>query len=90
MRLGGFHPVIVGAGVVTVARADEGEVLDAGDVGGIGAVQVTVRVGGGVELDKIPGGEHGVDQLRVLGVRAGAPVDGVRLGQLRNILHPAF
>ena len=49
----GIHPVIVRAGVLARARADEGEMLDARDVGGVRAMQITIRVGGRVELDKI-------------------------------------
>ena len=47
MAVGRRHPVVVGAGIVLVAGADEGEVLDAGDIVGVRAVQPAVRMGPG-------------------------------------------
>ena len=86
----GRHPVVVRAGVFAVARADESQVLDAGDVGRTGAVQITIRVGGLVELDKIAAAKHRFDQCRVFGVRPGAPVNRIRLGQSRDLLDPTL
>ncbi len=44
MRLVRVHPVVVRAGLELMRRADEGQVLDAGHVIGIGAMQVAVLV----------------------------------------------
>src|SRR4026207_2526817 len=85
-----INPVIVGTGVVAVARAHESQVLDAGDVRWARAVQVTIRVGGLVELDKIAAAKHCFDQCRVFGVRPGAPVNRIRLGQSRDLLDPTL
>ena len=43
LHLVGVAPVVGRAGVVRVARADEGAVLDAGDVAGVGAGEEAVR-----------------------------------------------
>ena len=40
VRVIGRHPLVVGAGIVAIPGADEGQVLDAGDVVGVGAVQI--------------------------------------------------
>ncbi len=90
VRFSRIHPVVVRTGVVAVARADERQVLDASDVGGTGAMQVTIRVGGLVELDKIAAAKHRFDQCRVFGVRPGAPVNRIRLGQSRDLLDPTL
>ncbi len=58
VRFARIHPVIVRAGVFLVLRADEGQVLDARHVRGVGAVQIAIRVGVLVELDKIAALEH--------------------------------
>jgi hypothetical protein len=85
-----LQPVIVRAGVVARARAHEREVLDAGDVRRVGAVQVTIRVGRRVELAKIAAGEHRCDQARVLGLGPRAPVNRIRLRESRDFFNPAL
>ena len=50
-------------------RADEGQVLDARDVGRVGAVQVAIGKRCLVEFDQVAGGEHHPDELVALGVR---------------------
>ena len=58
LHLGRVHPVVGGTGVGLVDRADEGAVLDPGDVAGVGgAVE-------GVGLRVEPAEGAGVDQLR--------------------------
>jgi hypothetical protein len=80
--------VVGGPGVLLLLGADEGAVLDPGDVarvrGGI--------VGVGALLLVEPGERALVDkefaQALVLGFRAVAPLDSIRLGELCDLLHP--
>ena len=82
------HPVVGGPRVLLVDRADEGAVLDARDVGGVGlgeervGLDLRVEPGEGAALD-----ERGGQRLP-LGVVAGAPVDPVGLGQLGDLADP--
>jgi hypothetical protein len=84
-----IHPMIVGAGVFLRLSAHEGQVLDSRHVGGVGAVQITIRVGLLVELDKIAARKHRFDQRSVLGIRPVAPVNRLGLGQAGDFVHPA-
>jgi hypothetical protein len=45
-------------------------------------------MGGGIQLDKITAGDHGVDQSAVLGIRPVTPMNRIGLGQARNIFNP--
>ena len=87
-HLGGVAPVVRRAGVVLVRRADEGPVLDAGDVARIRQREVGVRALGLGEALERPGvDEHLAEPVVLLG-RAVAPVDVVGLGQRGGLLHP--
>ena len=77
-RFGGRHPVIVRAGVVALLGADEGQVLDAGDVRRIGAVQVAAGKALGIELHQVARGDHLADEFAVLGLGPVTPVNLVR------------
>jgi hypothetical protein len=84
----GRHPVVVGAGGVAVAGADEGQVLDAGDVARVGTVQPAAGVGLGIERQQGAVGGHPCDQGVVLGLAAVAPVDAVGLRERRDVGDP--
>ena len=82
------HPVIVGAGVVALAGADEGQVLDARDVIRMRAMQPAARMGVGIERQQGTVGFHLRGELVELAVAAVAPLDAVGPGQLRDFQHP--
>jgi len=67
MRLVRGHPVIVGAGVFLVLRADEGQVLDARHVRRVRIGDVAAREGSLVELLELTGLFQGLFQPRELG-----------------------
>ena len=81
-------PVVRGAGVLLVRRADEGAVLDAGDVGGVGAGEVAVGAPLGVELDELALGDELLRQQVGLVLRAVAPDDLVGLGEAGDLVDP--
>ena len=90
LHLGRRHPVVGDAGVGLVDRADEGAVLDAGDV---------ARVGGGVEGVRLlrvvqPGEGAGLDELGgeavPLLVRAVTPHDALGGGQGGDLVDPGL
>ena len=86
--LGRVHPVVVRTRVFALAGADIGQVLHAGDVGRIRAVQVAVRVSRLVERDQVAARKHELDQSIALGLRAVAPVDPVRPRQVCDVGDP--
>ena len=88
MCLGRIHPVVVRTRVLALAGADIGQVLDPGDVGGVRAVQIAVRVGLLVERDQVATRKHELDQRIAFGLRPVAPLDPVRTGQLCDIGDP--
>jgi hypothetical protein len=88
VRLRRIHPVVVRAGVVLVFRADEGQVFDAGHVGGVGTVQIAVRMRARIELDQVAALQHQVDQRVVLGLGAVAPVHALGLRRTRDVVNP--
>ena len=77
LRLGfrGSHPVVGRAGVLALARADEGELLRPRDVGGVAAMQVTARIGARVERQQRAVAQHRFDQAVVFLLGAVAPYD---------------
>ncbi len=85
---GGIHPVIGRAGILLLRRADEGAVLDARHVGGVGAGQEGVGTLGGIEAQQRAGGDHPFGQHLEFGVGAVAPMDRRRLRQLRDLVNP--
>ncbi len=86
LHLGGVEPIVGRTGVVLALGADIGLVLDARDVGGIGAHQDRVRPLLGIE----PHGRAAIDQrfqeMLILGVRAVAPHHRFRLEQRFGLL----
>ncbi len=87
LRLGGREPVVVRARIDPVVRADERQMLDAGDVLGIGAVQVATGIVLLVELEQRAAVEHLLYELAVFLLGAFAPVNSIgtrELGHLRN------
>ena len=89
VALGRGHPVVRGAGVGLLGRADEGEVLRTGDVVGGAAVEVTARELPRVEGQQLAGahGRFGESLPLVLG--AVAPDDVVGPAEPRGVVHPA-
>ncbi len=87
-HLGRVAPVVVGAGVDLVGRADEGPVLDAGDVAGVGASEVGVGALGVGELLEGPRVDELLAEEVVLLGRAVAPVDRIRLRERCELLDP--
>ena len=83
------HPVVVGAGVLALAGADEGQVLDPGHVVRMRTMQVAAGVGVRVERQQGAVGQHARDQGLVFAVAAVAPVDRVGPGQGSDLGHPA-
>ena len=56
VRVGGCHPVVVRAGIFLVAGAHEGQVLDAGHIGRVGAGQMAAGKFLLVELEQLAAG----------------------------------
>jgi hypothetical protein len=63
-----IHPVVVRASILARLGADKRQMLDTSDIGGVRTVQIAIRVGRGIQLDKIAGADHGINQARVFGV----------------------
>ena len=87
-HLGRVAPVVGRAGVLLALGADEGAVLDPGDVAGVGEGEVGVRALGVGEALEGAGVDQVLGEAVVLLGRAVAPVDGVGLGQLGDLLDP--
>ena len=85
LHLLGVHPVVGGPAVLLVDRADVGAVLDAGHVDRVAGGVEGVRLLGRVEAGERAGALEGLGQHRPLLVGAGAPVDGVGLGELGDL-----
>ena len=77
----GSRQLLVGPASVLVLGADEGAVLDPGDVAGVGEGEVGVRPLGVGEALEGAGVDQGLGERVVLLGGAVAPVDGVGLGQ---------
>ncbi len=71
----GASQLLFGPASLLVVRADEGQMLDACDVLGIGAVQVAARIVLLVELEQRAAVEHLLDELAVFLLGAFAPVE---------------
>ncbi len=82
-------PVVGGAGVGLVDRADERALFDPGDVGGVGARPERVRLLLLVEADEGTGIDERVGEPPPLVVRPVTPVDALRLGELGDAGDPA-
>ena len=82
-------PVVGRAGILFLRRADEGPVLNAGNVGWVGSGQETVRFELRVQADERARVDEELGQPIVLSLRSVTPVDGVRFRQGRNVVHPA-
>jgi hypothetical protein len=79
LGFGGRHPMVVGAGVVLVGGADEGEVLDARDIGGVRAGEEAVRVVRLVQLQQFAALLEIGDESAELVIGAFAPTHGIGL-----------
>jgi hypothetical protein len=80
--------MIVRAGILAVRRAHEGQVLDARDIGRVGAVQIAPRKAGLIEGQKTLGRDQLALDASALRVAAVAPMDAVGLGQPGDLIHP--
>ena len=80
--------MIVGAGVLGVRRADEGEVFDPGDVVRVGPVKVAARVVLVQGLER-PRFLQQSGQLLGLDIATVAPMDRVGKSQGGDVLDPA-
>ena len=89
VALGGRHPVVGGAGVVLLARADEGEVLGAGDVVRGAPVEVAARAASAGPGEELAGADRSLGQALPLVLRAVAPDDVVGPTESRGVVHPA-
>ncbi len=89
VRLRRRHPVIVRTGIVLVRGADEGQMLDARNIGRMRAVQPAVRMRLRVQRDQRAIALHLFDECALFGFGAVAPMDSVRLRESRDIVDPA-
>ena len=80
-HLGGRFPVVGRPGVFLALGADEGSVLDPGDVARAAAREIAARPQHRIEPDEGSGGDELLGEALVLGGAAVAPVDVARLGQ---------
>jgi hypothetical protein len=78
-HLARVHPIVGGAGVLPPLAADEGPILDPGDITGIGKGEVAVGALGGIKSLQGSCRHHLVQQGLVLGGRAVAPVNSIGL-----------
>ncbi len=84
----GGAPVVGRPRVVLALAAYERAVLDARDVGRIGARQIAVRTLRRIELLQHSAGDHLGAKPVVLGLRAVAPDDAFGLGYRGDVVHP--
>ena len=87
-HLGGIPPVVGRAGVGLAGRADERPVLDPRHVARVGVGPVAVRPLGVGELGEGALVDQELTEPVVLLGRAVAPLDLVRLGECRHLVHP--
>src|SRR5262249_7736549 len=89
VALGRRHPVVGGAGVLLVARADEGEVLGPGDVVRGAPVKVTARQLPLVEGEELSGPDPGLAEALLFDLGAVAPDHVVGPAEPRDVVYPA-
>ena len=88
LHLPGIHPVVGGAGVVLVDGADEGGVLDAGNVVGIGAGVDGSRLLVRVQPHEGAGLHELIHETLVLFVGTVEEMNGAGIGQGRDLFDP--
>ena len=88
LHLGRVHPVVGDPRVGLVDRADEGALLDARDVVGVGGGVERVRLLGRVEPDVGPGLDELGGEPVPLVLGPVAPHDPVGRGEVRDLVHP--
>ena len=88
LHLDGIGPMIRRPGFVLGLRADERPVLHARHVAGMRAGQIRAGALLFIELDERAALDHQVAQHLVLGVRAVAPEDFLRLAERRHFVDP--
>ena len=84
----GAFQLLVGPASTSLGRADEGAVLDPGDVARVGVRPVRAGPLRRVELGEGAGVDQLLAQELVLRVGAVEPVDGVRLAELDHLVDP--
>ncbi len=87
-HLAGIDPVVGRPGVLPSLAADEGAILDPGDIAGIGKGEVAVGTFGGIEPLQGSRGHHLIQQGLVFGKRAVAPVNSIGAGEGRDFRYP--
>ncbi len=90
LHLGRVAPVVGRAGVLAVLRADEGELLDARDIRGVGAHEHAVGALHRVEPRRGAGLHHDAEHVLVLALGAVTPHHPVGLAHRGHVLHPGF
>jgi hypothetical protein len=80
---------LLGTGIFLLRRADEGQVLDAGDVVGMGAMQPAARVGFGVQRDQGAVGFHPRDERGVSRRRCRRTSGSHRVGSEPLLVQPS-
>ena len=88
LHLARFDPVVGGAGIILVVRADEGAVLDARHVAGVGAAEIGTGTQLLVQLDHGAAGDHHLAQGIVFLLGTVADVDAGRTAQPRHLVDP--
>ena len=86
----GAHPVVGRPGILGVLGTDKSEVLGAGDVLGIGAVEEAVRQRVAVEPDQGAVRDHLVDEPVVFGIGSIAPDDAIWVSGAGDLIDPGF
>ena len=90
LHFGRRDPVVIGSGPILGLATDEGAVFHPGDVVRIGARKETVGAFFRIEANQRAGAHHFIAQAVVFLLRAIAPVDRIRLGKLRDLVHPSL
>ena len=85
----GVFPVVGRTGVLLPARADERAVLDARDVGRIGARKIRIRPARRIERDEHARRDHLRTEPVVLALATVGPVNSRGLRQVRHLSHPS-
>ena len=84
------RPIVGGAGVDLVARADEGPFLDPRHIGRVRAREIGVGALFRIEPDERAGLDHLIAQHVVFFDRAVAPMDAVRLAEALHLVDPGL
>ena len=90
MSVGRVHPVVVWAGVFFTAGANEGQMLDASDIGRIGSVQVAAGERFAIQRRQRSARDHLPNESVVFGLAAVAPMNRVRSRERLDLVDPVL